>query len=159
MKKVIITNLNDNMQLFDQVILDQIGNDLKYAVCDDISEIFCGKNNIRHDTAVLCNEMIFPLKLHTILESDEHPSIISWCLNVDSFIIYDIKKFQNEVIPKYFKSLKWETFLKQLNLYGFKNMKIPYLTVYFHRDFVGNKPGLAKGIKRVSKCRDKMRLN
>ena len=157
MSKVIITNLNNDIQLFDQGILDQIGDDLKNAVCDDMSEIFCGKNNcLRYNTAALCNEMRFPMILHTILETDEHPSIISWCLDLNSFIIYDIKRFQNDVIPKYFRSLRWETFLKQLNLYGFKSMKIPYLTVYYHRHFVGNKPGLVKEVKRVTKFRHQM---
>jgi len=160
MSKVIITNLNDDIQLFDQGILDRIGNDLKNAACDDMSEIFRGKNkSVRYNTPVLHNEMRFPMILHTILESDEHPSIISWCLDLKSFIIYDIKKFQDDVMPKYFRSLRWETFLKQLNLYGFKSMKIPHLTVYYHRHFVGNKPGLVKEVKRVSKCRHQMRVS
>ncbi len=44
----------------------------------------------------------FPHKLYILLEK-ENPDIITWALHGKVFKIIDITRFQNEIIPKYFK--------------------------------------------------------
>ena len=77
--------------------------------------------------------------LYKILEQDENPSIMSWCLDSHHFMIYNREKFQDEVMPQYFISSSWLSFLKQLNVYGFRRAtKSRDLTVYYHKNFVQN---------------------
>ncbi|CAO3618101.1 unnamed protein product [Cunninghamella blakesleeana] len=44
---------------------------------------------------------------------------ISWSDSGESFLVYDINGFSQEVLPKYFKHSKWSSFIRQLNTYGF----------------------------------------
>lgn len=46
-------------------------------------------------------------------------NIACWSLGGDSFTIKDIEAFENEVLPLYFNSTKFPSFLRQLNFYGF----------------------------------------
>lgn len=64
----------------------------------------------------------FPMVLYSLLTKNDYPSIISW-YNDTSFIIHNPSRFEKEVMRKCFKASKWASFLKQLNLYGFKRMK------------------------------------
>lgn len=58
-------------------------------------------------------------KLYTILEK-EPQDIISWSDSGDTFIIFDTERFATQVMSKYFKSTKFNSFVRQLNFYGFK---------------------------------------
>lgn len=58
-------------------------------------------------------------KLYTILE-EESPHIISWNGEGDTFIIFSPELFSQKVMSKYFKSTKFNSFVRQLNFYGFK---------------------------------------
>ena len=58
-------------------------------------------------------------KLYTILE-EESPHIISWNGEGDTFIIFSPDLFAQKVMSKYFKSTKFNSFIRQLNFYGFK---------------------------------------
>lgn len=65
------------------------------------------------------NVTTFLDKLYSILE-DESPSIISWSSSGDSFIIHSPQLFSQNVMGKYFKSNKFNSFVRQLNFYGFR---------------------------------------
>lgn len=60
-------------------------------------------------------------KLYSILE-EESPNIISWNATGDSFIIYSPQLFSQQVMKKYFKSTKFNSFVRQLNFYGFRKI-------------------------------------
>ena len=66
---------------------------------------------------------IFLVKLFTILNSKVNMKLIHWSEDGHIINITDPYKFSNKILPKYFKSARYASFLKQLNLYGFH--KIP----------------------------------
>ena len=154
-----IVNADDDMELFDPEVLNQVSYGLKdmpydLSIYNHMSNL-AGDNKIENNpvlTNMIASEKMlrFPMLLYNILEQDEHPSIISWCLDSRNFIIYNRAKFEDELMPQYFQSSNWLSFLKQLNVYGFRRaLKDRNLTVYCHKDFVQNKPGLINKIKRV----------
>ncbi|KAK8803824.1 hypothetical protein WA158_001518 [Blastocystis sp. Blastoise] len=60
-------------------------------------------------------------KLYNILESEPN-DVISWCSNGDSFIISDPTIFSSTTMGKYFKTSKFNSFVRQLNFYGFRKV-------------------------------------
>ena len=151
-----VINIDDSIELFDTKILNQVCQGLTHVPSsDEISEIFSYSsevqfNNDLHRSEKVCSKTTrFPLLLHTILKEDEHPSILSWCLDGNSFAVYDSGKFEKEVMPNYFQTSKWLSFLKQLNVYGFHKTNERDFAVYCHRDFVRNEPSLLNRIIRV----------
>ncbi|OQR82674.1 hypothetical protein ACHHYP_15662 [Achlya hypogyna] len=61
-------------------------------------------------------------KLYTMLEQSPD-SIAAWTNNGTSFAIFDNAAFEKTIIPTYFKPIKFESFARQLNSYGFRKMK------------------------------------
>jgi hypothetical protein len=65
----------------------------------------------------------FPAKLQKMLagsEADGHERIFSWLRNGISFRIQNHKELITTVLPKYYNRVNVRSFLKQVNLYGFK---------------------------------------
>lgn len=60
----------------------------------------------------------FPSKLYNILDSEEE--CISWMPHGRAFLVRDTDKFMEDIAPRYFKMLKYRSFTRQLNLWGFK---------------------------------------
>lgn len=91
----------------------------------------------------------FPQKLFTLL-GKESPSTVSWIPTGNAFRILDGEKFQQEVIPKYFKHTKFASFQRQLNLYGFRRVtKGEAQGAYVHPKFQAGKPELVAEIRRL----------
>lgn len=65
------------------------------------------------------NAASFLEKLYTILE-EESEDVISWNASGTSFIIHNPQRFSQEIMGKYFKSSKFNSFVRQLNFYGFR---------------------------------------
>jgi hypothetical protein len=97
----------------------------------------------------------FPVKLYSLLESNDHEDIISWQANGRSFIIHNPKQFVESVMPKYFRQTQFRSFQRQLNLYDFKRVtEGPYSGGYYHTKFMRGEPGLCKLMTRVTvKCK------
>lgn len=65
----------------------------------------------------------FPRRLHLMLESEaklravssDH-DIISWSDSGKAFKIADVPRFSSEVLPKYFRTSKFSSFQRNLNL-------------------------------------------
>ena len=66
---------------------------------------------------------VFPVKLHRLLNetsSDkDRENIISWTADGRSFRVHDKARFASEIMPEYFGSLKYRSFQKNLNMWGF----------------------------------------
>lgn len=84
-------------------------------------------------------EISFPWKLHLMLESaekDGYQHIVSWVREGSAFKVHDTKAFVDEVMPHYFDQTKYESFRRQLNLYGFNRVaKGPQRGVISHENF------------------------
>jgi hypothetical protein len=52
-------------------------------------------------------------------ESYDFQSIISWQPHGRAFRVHDPEKFEQMILPSYFKSSKYKSFSRQLNLYSF----------------------------------------
>ena len=83
-----------------------------------------------------CQET-FPSKLFKILMSSEahgYSSIISWLPHGRAFKIHNENRFEKEIMAKYFKNKKIDSFKRQLYLYGFQKVgkKFTDSGAYFH---------------------------
>lgn len=94
----------------------------------------------------------FPIKLYRILyeaEKNKQDDIISFFPHGRAFAVHKSKEFTRDIMPKYFPAGRMNTFLKQLNLYGFRRITEGRdKGGYFHKDFLKGKRHLCKKIKR-----------
>ncbi|PWA95565.1 winged helix-turn-helix DNA-binding domain, Heat shock transcription factor family [Artemisia annua] len=98
----------------------------------------------------------FVNKLYNVVCNKETDFIISWVPNLDvldgakSFAIWNIDEFINNVLPLMSKSKNFDSFITQLNNYGFKKMSWD-CREYAHEWFQEGKPHLLKNVKRRRK--------
>lgn len=65
----------------------------------------------------------FLLKCYEMVDDQSTDSVISWSsLTGDSFVISDVTEFETELLPKYFKHKNFSSFIRQLNIYGFRKI-------------------------------------
>ncbi|XP_026527800.1 heat shock factor protein 4 [Notechis scutatus] len=64
----------------------------------------------------------FLTKLWTLVEDPETNHLICWNTNGTSFHVFDQSQFAKEVLPKYFKHNNMASFVRQLNMYGFRKV-------------------------------------
>ena len=90
----------------------------------------------------------FPVKLYEVMESGS--TAVGWCEEGFAFVVGDIRTLCDDVLPRFgFGSTKWSTFLRQLNLYGFKRIPRSDRPTYWHKCFQQGKPHLIKAIHRI----------
>ena len=58
------------------------------------------------------------------LVNEGDKALVSWSSDGTSFIVRDQNQFAKKVLPNYFKHQKMNSFVRQLNMYGFKKVKI-----------------------------------
>ncbi|XP_043563471.1 heat shock factor protein 4 [Chiloscyllium plagiosum] len=68
------------------------------------------------------NVPAFLTKLWTLVEDPESNELISWSESGTSFHVFDQGRFAKEVLPKYFKHNNMASFVRQLNMYGFRKV-------------------------------------
>lgn len=98
----------------------------------------------------------FLSKLHSILSNESIKDVICWSDEGDRFNIFDCVKLQEEVIPLYFKHRNMKSFIRQLNLHGFKKIRMgggskgteATYDTYRHTLFRRTQPDLLQLIKR-----------
>ncbi len=70
----------------------------------------------------------FPRRLYTMLESESScpsdPPLIQWSHSGQAFRIVDIEQFSTDVLPKYFRTSKFSSFQRNLNLVSFSSSVI-----------------------------------
>ncbi|KAJ4883977.1 Heat stress transcription factor A-8 [Raphanus sativus] len=65
----------------------------------------------------------FLRKCYEMVDDSSTDSIISWSSNGDnSFVISDTTLFSTHLLPKYFKHSNLSSFIRQLNIYGFRKV-------------------------------------
>ncbi|KAI0780561.1 hypothetical protein BD413DRAFT_462499 [Trametes elegans] len=64
----------------------------------------------------------FLLKLYEIINDPTNEELIKWSESGDSFYIYHQERFAKEVLGKWFKHQNFSSFVRQLNLYGFRKI-------------------------------------
>lgn len=67
------------------------------------------------------NVPAFLTKLWKLVDDSKY-ELIHWAPNGQSFIIHDQTQFSKEVLPQYFKHNNMASFIRQLNMYGFKKL-------------------------------------
>lgn len=71
------------------------------------------------------------------MQNDEYFKIIHWGTTGKEFVIKDINKFQEIVLPQYFRHKKINSFVRQLNMYGFhKSRKDNSKCIFSHPNFL-----------------------
>ena len=54
---------------------------------------------------------------------EDYTKIIYWSGSGEEFMIRDVDKFEEIVLPRYFRHNKMNSFVRQLNMYGFHKIK------------------------------------
>lgn len=75
-----------------------------------------------------------------VTQNSEFNKIILWTPNGREFIIKDISKFQEIVLPRFFRHRNINSFIRQLNMYGFhKGKKDSSKCIFSHPNFAKEK--------------------
>ncbi|KAI0748480.1 hypothetical protein C8Q80DRAFT_1270881 [Daedaleopsis nitida] len=64
----------------------------------------------------------FLLKLYEIVNDPANEALTKWSEAGDSFYIFNQEKFAREILGKWFKHQNFSSFVRQLNLYGFRKI-------------------------------------
>jgi len=100
--------------------------------------------------------LAFPMKLHTLLQDATEfgfEDVVCWQPGGNSFKIFQPKRFEDEIMKKYFQRSKYKSFQRQLNIYGFRRVHHgPFKGGYRHASFNRENPCLT--MTRKHKARD-----
>jgi hypothetical protein len=74
----------------------------------------------------------FPRRLYEMLDGEtqllaasaDHPKVISWSDSGNAFRIYDVAEFAASVLPKYFRTKKFSSFQRNLNLVSHLSLSV-----------------------------------
>ncbi|XP_061560212.1 heat shock factor protein 2 [Phycodurus eques] len=64
----------------------------------------------------------FLTKLWTLVEDADTNELICWSQEGNSFLVLDEQRFAKEMLPKFFKHNNMASFIRQLNMYGFRKV-------------------------------------
>jgi hypothetical protein len=116
-------------------------------------------DNNEEDDQVSSNseQHIFPWKLHTMLEDAERDNlthIVSWVQDGSAFKVHQSDLFVEKVMRNYFDQTKYESFRRQLNLYGFTRVsrgqnRGVYSHLYFHKYHRSGCQNITRRLKAV----------
>ena len=74
-----------------------------------------------------------PVKLNAMLSNPQLSNIIIWLPHGHSWMILKPKEFVSAVMPFYFESSNYKSFIRLINAWGFRKMTTgPYKDSYFH---------------------------
>ncbi|KAK9675021.1 Flocculation suppression protein [Basidiobolus ranarum] len=101
----------------------------------------------------------FVLDLYKMLSEENSSDTIAWELSGNRFIIKDPITFASKVLPQYYKTNKFASFSRQLNIYGFHRVSDRRRTkqnqdtsaiIYSHQHFKRDQPDSLHLIQRTS---------
>ncbi|KAJ3279813.1 Heat shock factor protein 2 [Borealophlyctis nickersoniae] len=99
----------------------------------------------------------FIVKLCQLLEDPNHSKYVHWNEAGDVFVLFHAEEFSRVVLPRYFKHGKFQSFVRQLNIYGFYRVsdarkssfvRAPNACVFSHSKFIRGRPDLLPFIRR-----------
>lgn len=100
----------------------------------------------------------FPLKMHMLLDqvaAKGQSDIISWVLpQGNCFRVYDKERFETEIMPFYFKTKRYKSFQRNLNVWGFETKtarECGEKRAIFHEYFRRGQTDLCQLMTRVGK--------
>ncbi|KAF9961572.1 hypothetical protein BGZ72_003178 [Mortierella alpina] len=64
-------------------------------------------------------------KLYKMVEDPSIQHLISWAKEGDMFYVFNCIELSTSVLPKFFKHNNWQSFVRQLNMYGFHKSRMP----------------------------------
>lgn len=73
--------------------------------------------------AAYANVPSFLLKTYDIVSDKKLDHIISWNKEGNSFIVHLPNDFSTEVLPLHFKTSRFSSFVRQLNMYEFRKIR------------------------------------
>jgi hypothetical protein len=102
------------------------------------------------------NHSIFLESTYQMIEKSP-PHVACWSSSGDTFIVKDPTVFANTMIPMFFKHSKFSSFVRQLNFYGFRKLKVDDTLLpqeektwweFQHEKFICGRKDLLKDIRR-----------
>ncbi len=99
----------------------------------------------------------FLAKLWALVNDPSCDDLIAWDPSGASFHVYDQSRFAREILPRYFKHNNFASFIRQLNMYGFRKLStIEHGSLKNERDdiefahphFIRGQESLLESIKR-----------
>ncbi|VFQ66478.1 unnamed protein product [Cuscuta campestris] len=105
----------------------------------------------------------FLLKCYEMVDDESTDALISWSRSHqpssrdstgdNSFIIWDVSGFSSQLLPKYFKHSNFSSFVRQLNIYGFRKIDTD-LWEFANDKFVRGEKQLLVSIVRRKNCQN-----
>ncbi|KAJ2162717.1 Flocculation suppression protein [Coemansia sp. RSA 552] len=121
-------------------------------MCDDDS-----RQALRPRPVIQKTHAAFVSKLYAMVADAGTDGLIAWTADGDCFKVTDPAEFSREVLPAYFKHGNWQSFVRQLNMYGFHKVSdLAYggvfgdtqLWLFKHACFQRGQLALLQNIKR-----------
>jgi len=97
----------------------------------------------------------FPIKLHYILSNPAlFQDYIAWLPHGRGWKVMDQKGFESRVIPKFFRSDRMASFMRQVNGWAFNRItEGPDMNAYYHEMFLRGIPNLCFEMRRPPKIK------
>ncbi|EXB53850.1 Heat stress transcription factor A-8 [Morus notabilis] len=89
----------------------------------------------------------FLRKCYEMVGDNSTDSIISWNDTGDCFVIWDMTQFSVQLLPKFFKHSNFSSFMRQLNIYGFRKVDTDHW-IFASDGFIRGQKHLLKNICR-----------
>ena len=92
----------------------------------------------------------FISKLYELVNNPDTQNFISWSdeFNKKAIIIPDPVEFSKQILPKFFKHSNICSFVRQLNIYGFRKLETQTGFCFRHESFIADHPELLPNIQR-----------
>eukprot|EP00957_Ditylum_brightwellii_P106586 8131600-Ditylum_brightwellii.AAC.1 len=115
--------------------------------------------NQRKKPTWFTKEPPFPQKLHQILANPDNKEWIAWLPHGRAWKILDKAKFEEKVLPQYFRSSKLASFMRQVNNWGFDRAHFgPDENAYYNEYFLRGLPHISAKMHRQPKGKLQQRM-
>jgi len=93
----------------------------------------------------------FLSKTFTIFNTESYAQYCGFSPDGEVIVIHNVHEFAAKILPRHFKHSNMQSFVRQLNMYGFRKITSEPATAKFrHPNFKRARPDLLRGIKRKS---------